>query len=249
MTATTRLCTGPHLPNLRGSGRRTGLSQHKLSTRSVAKSVIKCWLVPFFGNLPMRDICGQHVQMFVRNCHRSPRSCLSYILILRMMWRQREGWRYCSGDPFEALILPERERKPQKFFTLPEITRILLRARKGARIPLDRCCSRFNCWRRRTGQPGGRSADPAEAHDAQPENCHTQPDRNVWLGAYSRNQEGIPRNAAGECEYYSLVSRRSGSDEEEKALGGLVQKAMKFPEPVTLSAMNSIPSYWTLTWV
>ena len=90
-----------------------GLSQHKLSTRSVAKSVIKCWLVPFFGNLPMRDICGQHVQMFVRNCDRSPRSCLSYILILRMMWNSAKAWRYCSGDPFEALILPERERKPR----------------------------------------------------------------------------------------------------------------------------------------
>ena len=124
-----------------------------------------------------------------------------------------------------------------------------LRGRKGLRIPLDRAVQDLIAGGADTGQPGGRSADPAErmTHNLK----IAIPNRTETFGwePVVTTQQGTAGNAAGECEYYSLVSRRSRSGEEEKALGGLVQKAMKFPEPVTLSAMNSIPSYWTLTWV
>jgi len=105
--------------------RQSVLTQHKPSTQSAVNSNLKNWLVPYFGDCAMKDIGAQNVQMFVRNCSLSPKSCLNLTLTLRMLWKTAKAWNYVSHNPFDGLVLPKITHQRRFFFTLEEIQRII----------------------------------------------------------------------------------------------------------------------------
>jgi integrase len=104
------------------------LTQHKPSTQAAAKSQLRNWLIPYFGDFAMRDITPQALQMFVQKCPLSPKSCLNLTLILRMMWKTARAWDYVAHDPFDGLVLPKLNRQTRFFFTVAEIQDILAKA-------------------------------------------------------------------------------------------------------------------------
>ena len=76
----------------------------------------------------MKDIQAQTVQMFVRKCPLSPKSCLNLTLVLRMIWKTAKAWGYVNHNPFEGLVLPKISSQRRFFFTVDEIRRIIAAA-------------------------------------------------------------------------------------------------------------------------
>jgi integrase len=110
------------------------LTQHKPATQSAVNSNLKNWFVPYFGDYAMKDIGAQNIQMFVRNCPLSPKSCLNLILTLRMMWKSAKAWGYVSHNPFDGLVLPKITQQRRFFFTIEEIQRIIKAAEDPHKI-------------------------------------------------------------------------------------------------------------------
>lgn len=104
------------------------LTQHKPSTQATIQSQFRTWLVPYFGDLAMKDIGGTTVQMFVQSCTRSPQTCRNLILSLRMAWASAKAFGYVSHNPFDGLVLPKVPPKARFFFTVEEIQKILAAA-------------------------------------------------------------------------------------------------------------------------
>jgi integrase len=109
------------------------LTQHKPSTQSTIASQLRNWLIPYFGDYPIRDIGAQEVQGFVQNCTLCPGS-RNMILSLKMMWRHAKG-NYVphDHDPFTGLVLPKKERRERFFFTVEEIQQIITTASEPQR--------------------------------------------------------------------------------------------------------------------
>ena len=101
------------------------LSQHKLSTQSAIRSTIKNHLIPFFGDLQMKDIDTRGVQMFIQGTKLAPRTIKNAISYLEMMWSTAKAWGYVNHDPFAGLVLPKPQRAGRFFFTAEEIRNIL----------------------------------------------------------------------------------------------------------------------------
>jgi integrase len=110
--------------------KENALTQHKPSTQSTINTQLKNWLLPFFGDIPMREIDGELVQGFIQSCTLCPNSRRNMILSMKMMWRQARCWNYVphDDDPFSGLVLPKRQRRERFFFTVEQIQRIITKA-------------------------------------------------------------------------------------------------------------------------
>lgn len=107
---------------------RDVLANHKPSTQSAARSVLRCWLIPHFGPMQMREITAETVQRFVTSCPRSPKTCRNFVLMLKMIWKTAKVWQYVTMDPFEDITLPRAVKRQRMFFTVDEVSRILAAA-------------------------------------------------------------------------------------------------------------------------
>jgi Phage integrase, N-terminal SAM-like domain len=63
------------------------LVQHKPSTQATIRSHIKKYLVPFFGNLQLRDVRSENVQRFIASVEASPKTVRNIFITLRLMWK------------------------------------------------------------------------------------------------------------------------------------------------------------------
>lgn len=105
--------------------RKSVLPIHRPSTRNSVESVLKTWLVPYFGPFHLRDINTYSLQAYVRHCTRSPKTVKNTILVMRMVWKTAKVWGYVTHNPFDGLELPKRRVQPERYFTLDEMKRII----------------------------------------------------------------------------------------------------------------------------
>jgi integrase len=149
------------------------LTQHKPSTQAVVRSQLRKWLVPYFGGHLLKDIGGQTIQMFIQNCHRSPKTCRNFVLTLRMIWNSAKAWGYVTHNPFDGLVLPKVHRQMRFFFTVVEIRRILDAATEPHKT--------FYWLAAETGMRAGELCG-LRIEDMDLENCVVNVKQSVWRG-------------------------------------------------------------------
>jgi integrase len=104
------------------------LPNHKPSTQYSINSQLKNHLVPYFGNLVLRDIQWQTIQEFIRLCKKSPKTCHNLVLTLQMVWKAAKSGGYVQHDPFSGLVFPHSSPTLPFFYTAEEAKSIILAA-------------------------------------------------------------------------------------------------------------------------
>lgn len=101
------------------------LIHHKPSTQVTIRSQLRKYLVPFFGDLAMRDLQPEIVQRFVSSLKVGPKTARNLFATLQMIWRAARAWRYVAHDALEDIVLPKQRKARRFFFTIEETQRIL----------------------------------------------------------------------------------------------------------------------------
>jgi integrase len=103
------------------------LPQHKRSSRSAERSVLRTWLVPYFGNLQLKNLNAEMIQTFISQWTKAPKTLQNVIAVLRMTWTTARAWNYVptNADPFFGLVLPEMVSEEQPCFTIEEMRRVI----------------------------------------------------------------------------------------------------------------------------
>lgn len=105
------------------------LANKKPSTQASIASQLRTALVPFFGNLMLRDIQHETVQCFVtalRKKPAAPKTIKNYIATLQMIWKQAKANRRVIHDlAFPELDLQRVTNQRRPSFSAEEIRRIL----------------------------------------------------------------------------------------------------------------------------
>lgn len=106
---------------------RDVLTQHKRSTQAGDKSRLRRHLVPYFGELCMKDITRERVQAFVakKGKEMSAKSVRNLVALLGEMWVQAKADGYSQLDIFFALVLPEQGLLNERCLTLDEMRTII----------------------------------------------------------------------------------------------------------------------------
>ncbi len=107
--------------------RKDVLPNHRPSTQSSCDSVLRNWLEPFFGPIPLRDINTQLVQSFIQQGARNARTIRNHILVLKMVWKRARVWGYVNHNPLVSgdLIFPSKMPATTGTFSLDEMQRII----------------------------------------------------------------------------------------------------------------------------
>src|ERR1700677_976713 len=107
--------------------RKKVLPLHRPSTQSSEDSVLRNWLQPFFGSIPLRNINTQAVQTYVQQCARAPRTVKNHILIMKMVWKSARAWGYVAPthNPFLDLTMPRKMPASTGTFTVDGMKRII----------------------------------------------------------------------------------------------------------------------------
>ena len=106
---------------------RDVLTQHKRSTQSGDKSRLRKHLVPWFGDLCMKDITREKVQTFVAEKGKTlaGKSIQNLIKLLSMMWVQAKADGYSQLDIFFGLVLPEQGLLDEPFLDLEQMRTVI----------------------------------------------------------------------------------------------------------------------------
>lgn len=109
---------------------RTVLPEHKPSSQSSEKSVLRVHLKPAWGQLRMREMTTEALQAWVATKKRShgPKTIRNLIRTLSAMWSTATAWSYVQHDPFKGLVLPPIPKGGVYFFSVEEAQRIIDRA-------------------------------------------------------------------------------------------------------------------------
>jgi integrase len=103
------------------------LTQHKPSTGPGDRSRIRRHLDPALGRMCLKDITGLVLQELIakKRDQLSAKSIRNLIATLRIVWRQAKAWGYIQHDPFDGLVLPDRDLLQERFLSLDEMQRII----------------------------------------------------------------------------------------------------------------------------
>jgi integrase len=109
---------------------QTVLSQHDKSTQAADRSRLRRHLVPYFGNVQLKDFNSQRIQKFISECKAGAKSVKNMIALLRVMWNSARPWGYVKHDPFDGIVLKKADKPEQPSFTIAEVQQIIDSAQK-----------------------------------------------------------------------------------------------------------------------
>lgn len=108
------------------------LEQEKPSCRAPELSRLRKHLLPMLGNVCMKDINTELLQVCVThwsNAAISAKTIRNLIAELRSMWNSAQAWNYVGeSDPFKRLRLPAVDEKEQPVFVPEDARRIIAAA-------------------------------------------------------------------------------------------------------------------------
>jgi len=73
----------------------------------------------------MRDIGPEEVQIFIASLKVSPKTKKNIFATFQMVWKSARTWSYVAHDATSGVTLPKRSRVARRFFSLPEVQRIM----------------------------------------------------------------------------------------------------------------------------
>ncbi|MGH9404385.1 MAG: tyrosine-type recombinase/integrase [Terriglobia bacterium] len=109
---------------------QTILPEMKPSSRAAAKSIVKRWLVPAFGEFQIHDIKAETVQAFIANAKGTvnEKTVWNIAMCFRSIWRTCIQWEYTSDTIFDRIRLRRAQEPEARFFTAEEVQSILAAA-------------------------------------------------------------------------------------------------------------------------
>jgi integrase len=106
------------------------LSSHSPGTQAAVRSQLKRHILPHFERMTVSAITSLDVQAFVSTRSCGPKTTRNLIATLRMMWNSAKAWHLVQHDPFNGLVKPKYQAKPQPFFTVETALAIINEARE-----------------------------------------------------------------------------------------------------------------------
>ncbi|MDE2098414.1 MAG: site-specific integrase [Patescibacteria group bacterium] len=103
------------------------LPEQKPSSQAAARSVIKKWLMPAFGDSHIHDITPEAVQSFIARIRKqvSEKTVWNVTTTLRSIWRTCLDWGYASEKIFDRVQLRRPQDAEVRWFSVSDIRRIL----------------------------------------------------------------------------------------------------------------------------
>src|ERR1035437_5016585 len=101
------------------------MKQHKPSSQSSERSVLKRVLDPHFGPKMLKDITAEAVQVFVTSLEGSPKTARNIISTMRLVWKSAQAWVYVTHDPFQGLRFLEANKGNTYNFSVEESLAII----------------------------------------------------------------------------------------------------------------------------
>lgn len=92
--------------------------------------IIRVHLNPAFGDMPLRDINAEVVQMYVSSHPAQPKTVQNIVTTFRRIWKTAKAWGYVQHDPFYGLVLPRKTEANTYAFTLEETLAIIDEAKE-----------------------------------------------------------------------------------------------------------------------
>ena len=109
---------------------QTVLTQHDRSTQAADRSRLRRHLVPFFGEVALKDFDSQRLQSFISKSTASAKSVKNMLALLRIMWNSARAWGYVKHDPFDGIVLKKADQPEQPSFSIAEVQKIIDSAQK-----------------------------------------------------------------------------------------------------------------------
>ena len=106
------------------------LTQHDRSTQAADRSRLRRHLVPFFGEVALKDFNPQRLQSFISKSTASAKSVKNMLALLRIMWNSARAWGYVKHDPFDGIVLKKADQPEQPSFSIAEVQKIIDSAQK-----------------------------------------------------------------------------------------------------------------------
>jgi integrase len=106
------------------------LPQYKRSVQQHLLSDINYHLLPVFGNVLLKNISAESIQMFIASLECGAKTVRNIIGVFRSLWKIAKGWGYVLHDPFIALKLPNLIKPEPRCFTMEEAILIVDNARE-----------------------------------------------------------------------------------------------------------------------
>jgi len=101
------------------------LPQLKPSTAMNYRCHINRYLLPFFGQMEVRNIGPETVQRVVGQLKVSSKTIRNVVITFRSMWKSAKAWGYASHDALDGLVLPSTRKAERFYLTLDEVRRII----------------------------------------------------------------------------------------------------------------------------
>ncbi len=109
------------------------LPNWKPSTQSAVRCQLRLHLIPKLGRTALSNLTGEQLQAFVTQSKLSPKTTKNLVATLHSMWNTAKVWRLVTHDPFDGLVLPERNLVEARCFTADEMKRIIEAAQEPYR--------------------------------------------------------------------------------------------------------------------
>src|SRR6185312_10076430 len=113
--------------------KRLILPNLKPSSQISFRAALKKWLIPRFGNMFLWEINTEVVQEFISGLPLSPKSVRNIIGVFRVLWKTARQWGYVDFNCFEGLRFPQNVPHTARFFTIPEMQKIISAAEEPFR--------------------------------------------------------------------------------------------------------------------
>lgn len=101
------------------------LPQHKPSSQSTTKSVLRNHLIPAFGKYNLQEITPALVQRFVTGLACSPKSVRNVVGIFRMLWKTATLWGHVKHKALEGIQFPRMQPVERPTFTPEQMQQII----------------------------------------------------------------------------------------------------------------------------
>lgn len=98
------------------------------SSQASAKSIIRKWLAPYWGNVRLADVNAGAVQVYIANLRKkalSPKTVWNVVTVMRAIWRSALDWGYVTDQVFDRVKIRRPDEAEARSFSLEQVRIII----------------------------------------------------------------------------------------------------------------------------